>query len=415
MKFVKKLYIMTGREGKGAVTVESNAFGTHAEVKVDMRGGGRKYFVFISDVTKVFPMNATGKYDLGNARADGVHVAVVTAGGKEREVAMYGTDTGGRMWQSNLLDLVRGKINDFEKAASAQTSAKENTFRTESGEKPLSIFPVAEMYDDGAIAKVNYYSNIYSSRVAEPTEELLKAHLDVKQAFETSGQSAENRPERKIEKEKDSAEEIADDYHLRTEAAAAATVSDYAKYIYSFRDEMLKKNRETASKSHEPSFAEMSEFAAAEAEKEAIEEKAAALSVEKEAEESVPLAPKADLAKSERALGDMTKVKLNFYERVKSGIDKLFEDGERDAELESLLPSSRFVRIGVEHSDKYYCVGLIGKPDYICYAVPANYTPDPPEELDGYCQWLPKTETNPRGEGYWLIYQDAVTGDSISG
>ena len=184
MKFVKKLYIMTGREGKGAVTVESNAFGTHAEVKVDMRGGGRKYFVFISDVTKVFPMNATGKYDLGNARADGVHVAVVTAGGKEREVAMYGTDTGGRMWQSNLLDLVRGKINDFEKAASAQTSAKENTFRTESGEKPLSIFPVAEMYDDGAIAKVNYYSNIYSSRVAEPTEELLKAHLDVKQAFE---------------------------------------------------------------------------------------------------------------------------------------------------------------------------------------------------------------------------------------
>ena len=156
MKFVKKLYIMTGREGKGAVTVESNAFGTHAEVKVDMRGGGRKYFVFISDVTKVFPMNATGKYDLGNARADGVHVAVVTAGAKGLDVELYGTDGEKRMWLSNLCDMVRGKINGFESQKTLDIGAQESAGEKAGEEKILSLFPVGGEYDDGAIAKVNY-------------------------------------------------------------------------------------------------------------------------------------------------------------------------------------------------------------------------------------------------------------------
>ncbi len=82
--------------------------------------------------------------------------------------------------------------------------------------------------------------------------------------------------------------------------------------------------------------------------------------------------------------------------------------------MEKLLPSSRFVKIAVEDSDKYYCVGLVGSPDYICYAVPAVYTPQPPEELDGYCQWLPTDENRPEGDGFWVIYQDAVSGDSVS-
>ena len=79
-----------------------------------------------------------------------------------------------------------------------------------------------------------------------------------------------------------------------------------------------------------------------------------------------------------------------------------------------LFRSSRFVKIAVEDSDKYYCVGLVGSPDYICYAVPAVYTPQPPEELDGYCQWLPTDENRPEGDGFWVIYQDAVSGDSVS-
>lgn len=106
---------------------------------------------------------------------------------------------------------------------------------------------------------------------------------------------------------------------------------------------------------------------------------------------------------------------MTYYERVSNQIEKLFSLGERDKSLEQLLPFTKWVKIDYDGRDKKFVVGLIGeKPDYICYGLPGKYSPIPPSELQGYCQWLPLDVTNPHGRGYWLIYQSADTGESIT-
>lgn len=403
MKFVKKLFVLTGHGGKGAVTVESNAFGTFAQVGIGLRSArGRRYFVFVSNRTKVFPLSGGDKFDLGDASVSPAHLAVVAVSGKDMEVELYGTDSEKRMWQSNLLDLVRGKINDFETAAGLEKNTAKDALETPT-EKGLSLFPTTGGYDDGAIARVNYYSNIYSSREKTPSELLgEQARLEELAGRLMSARSVVEEPkteevkvkEREIEERE--IEEPKADKSERTETetegageeaaaavAAADSLSRYARYLYSYRDELLQKKNGGINTASVKSG------------------------------EDAPRAPKADLVKSEIKLKEVTPKKLNFYERMKGKIDRLFEEGVKEPVLERLLPSSRFVRIEVEDSDKYYCVGLVGSPDYICYAVPAFFTPQPPEELDGYCQWLPVDETKPEGSGFWVIYQDAVSGESV--
>ena len=65
---------------------------------------------------------------------------------------------------------------------------------------------------------------------------------------------------------------------------------------------------------------------------------------------------------------------------------------------------------------KYYTVGLIrldGLPRYICYGVPGKYSLHPPNELAGYCSFLPLSLFDLKGDGYWMLYQDADTGDAV--
>ncbi len=445
MKFVKKLFIMTGRGGaKGAVVAEHNAYGSFAQVSASGLdySRGHRYFVFISDAVLVFPMTAGGKYNLGGAALMPAHVAVVTAGAKGLDVELYGTDGEKRMWQSNLCDMVRGKINGFESQKTLDIGAQESAGEKAGEEKILSLFPVGGEYDDGAIAKVNYYSNIYSSRkgaapsldgdqarLAELGGSLLSSRLELDEdesmnlpllstdgaQKETDGAAAEKEAraengallsdseksaEKAFEKSSDSEESSA----LGETAAAVSAAPSYAKFLYGYRDEILRRGAGvyTPPRNADETPLKINPVRA-------MSEESAGI------KEDIPQAPKTDIAASERALKEAAAPKLNFYERNKQKLDSLIEDNPREEAIEKLLPSSRFVRINIENSDKYYCVGLIGKPDYICYAVPSRYTPEPPEELDGYCQWLPLDEKQPTSDGYWLIYQDAVTGDSIEG
>lgn len=520
MEFAKKLYIMTGRgEEKGAVTVERNAFGTFAEVSVYnlKHCAAPRYFAFISDTVKVFPMRTKGKYDLGKVSLSPAHTAVVTALNGTITVELYGTDSGRRMWQGNLCDLIGRKIDEFEKTAMEKDGEK-GAPAQEDAQNLLSLFPSPDIdYDDGAIAKVNYFSNVYSSRKKTPSEiafeqmrlaelgdNLIRARLNVDSLCDSENKEQDCLPPQMDERmhtderaqsataaNRESAARLstgaareeaqqswgeaslndeAKEEIVRTEEVEAKTeggekeLSPFARYIYSFRNELIERqkmqeadcassmpaDRETlvvkqeTERESEPS----SEAAAALSGSDCVEavikggpaalvqsesreggrgeskEQAAADNEQQESplsdssasddDEDVPAAPKADFNKSSQQLREAKPEKLNFYERVKSQLDRLFESNPKDAALEKLLPSSTFVRVAVDNSDKYYCVGIIGKPDYICYAVPALYTPQPPEELDGYCQWLPLSPDVPNGNGYWLIYQDAVTGDSVN-
>ena len=61
-------------------------------------------------------------------------------------------------------------------------------------------------------------------------------------------------------------------------------------------------------------------------------------------------------------------------------------------------------------------VGLVkegGKEKYICYGVPAVYSKEPPKELKGFCSFIPLSVFDMKGDGYWMMFQDAVTGECI--
>lgn len=104
----------------------------------------------------------------------------------------------------------------------------------------------------------------------------------------------------------------------------------------------------------------------------------------------------------------------NYFLSVKDQLDKLFENNPPEEKLNNLMPDTYWVKVEIGQN-QYYVVGLIGEgPDYIGYGVPGVFSVNPPKELQGYCKWLALDKDNPKGEGYWMMYQDAENGQSIN-
>lgn len=104
-----------------------------------------------------------------------------------------------------------------------------------------------------------------------------------------------------------------------------------------------------------------------------------------------------------------------FYLSVKQEIDDLLEKFPLETALCGYFGDSKFVRVYYS-SEKYYVVGVIkenGTPKYICYGVPAKYSPDPPKELKGYCSFIPLSIFNLFGDGFWMMFQSAIDGKCV--
>ncbi len=116
---------------------------------------------------------------------------------------------------------------------------------------------------------------------------------------------------------------------------------------------------------------------------------------------------------AEKAVNGFTAQAI-FYEQIRAQLDDLFATNPRFELLEKMMPETKWIKVDYDNNGKYYVVGLVGiKPDYICYGVPAKYSPEPPQDLSGYCQWLPLDPAKSESEGFWLMFQDAQTGDSV--
>ena len=105
----------------------------------------------------------------------------------------------------------------------------------------------------------------------------------------------------------------------------------------------------------------------------------------------------------------------DFFDLISEQIDDLFEKYPAEEDLERIVPNSKWVRVDYEGSDKSYVIGLIYEMEvlkYVAYGVPATSS-DISQGIDEYSQWLPIDPANPDGKGYFVIYQDAVTGKSI--
>lgn len=105
-----------------------------------------------------------------------------------------------------------------------------------------------------------------------------------------------------------------------------------------------------------------------------------------------------------------------FYEMIAEQLEELFDKYPREHHLENLIDQSKWVKINYNNDDRYYVVGIIYNNNdikYICYGVPGEYNTEPPKELKDYSQWLPVDVTNPYENGYWVMYQDADTGENV--
>ena len=50
---------------------------------------------------------------------------------------------------------------------------------------------------------------------------------------------------------------------------------------------------------------------------------------------------------------------------------------------------------------------------YIAYGVPGTFSENAPNGLNNYSQWLPTNPESPNDFGYWVMYQNALSGESV--
>ena len=104
-----------------------------------------------------------------------------------------------------------------------------------------------------------------------------------------------------------------------------------------------------------------------------------------------------------------------YYQSVKEELEDIFLKFPSEPALEKVIDKSKWAKI--HYSDtQFYVVGLVsekGQPKYVCYGVPATYSPNPPKELNGYCSFIPLSVFDMKGDGYWMMFQDAVSGECI--
>ncbi|MBQ3596538.1 MAG: hypothetical protein II988_01835 [Clostridia bacterium] len=104
-----------------------------------------------------------------------------------------------------------------------------------------------------------------------------------------------------------------------------------------------------------------------------------------------------------------------FYLQIKDKLEDIFLKFPSHDLLCHAFPDSRWAKIHFS-LDKHYVVGEVkeeGRIKYICYGVPAVYGDVPPKQLSNYCSFIPLSMLDTKGKGYFMTFQDAVSGKCI--
>ncbi len=104
---------------------------------------------------------------------------------------------------------------------------------------------------------------------------------------------------------------------------------------------------------------------------------------------------------------------IPYFVTVRQELDEIFEKFPPEPALEKMFYKSKWAKIFYSEN-KHYVVGLIyeeNKERYICYGVPGEYSTEPPKELKGFCSFIPLSIFSLHGDGYWMMFQDAITGE----
>ncbi|MFR1565680.1 MAG: hypothetical protein ACLSUT_04510 [Christensenellales bacterium] len=418
MVFEKKLIILTGDGGvKGTLRLERNAYGLRGVLNAynlpKKASGDYVLAVKTGDVLKEYPLGykpAGGRsveLDSGTDVAES-HFVVYEKGGP---ALLYGTLSRHRLWRGNLPDGIKREESGEKIAYNAGKSDKKAAEAFEFSKREdlfLDIFPSGGEYADNAVAAVNYYDKAFSERAADLGDE-------EKESDSGASVSAPEYNEHGIRVEyirEHEKESVRDVNNTSISDLQRDYIKKYATALSSRRAETSAAPRNKRRPISDLQTEYIRSFTGAKRMRERTLGGVSALADKMESafEGASVLVPKLSEDGEEHVRGR----RLSYYEQVADQIEKLFSEGSRDAELEALMPYTKWVKIDYAGDGRHYVVGLIGeKPDYVCYGLPGVYSPEAPEELKGYCGWLPLDVKNPHGSGYWLLYQDAETGESV--
>lgn len=104
----------------------------------------------------------------------------------------------------------------------------------------------------------------------------------------------------------------------------------------------------------------------------------------------------------------------NYYEKVREKLEKLLSEKDKDLDLIRIIPNGKFVKIKY-NENSFYSVGIIyekGSEKYVCYAVKGSYSKIP-KALTSYAVFIPLSSFDSLGDGYYVIFQNAKTGEII--
>lgn len=385
MIFEKKMVILTGEGGaKGTIRTERRGGGLKANyalygigaarVGLIVACGGKRYEYDLDGTAGAISPDPS--IDVGNAHF------IVSDG---RRALMYGTLSPHRLWRGNLPHELKEREVKPDGTQTVDAQAQTDFSYSTRRQRITDIFPSAGEYADDAVAEVNFYT---SPVAFAPKADDAIARIGDEPTERDDSAGSESQKSGK------------DGFFGRVKGIRTA----YLDRSFSDLTRSFVEARSDVAPSVTPSGNRPKS--------------------EPDAAETVVSSVRGSALKARMESGDdemgFTSPpdgrEATFYETMKDSIEKLFATGERETRLEEAMPFTRWVRVDYSGNGRYYVVGLIGdKPDYICYGLPAKYSTVPPEETDGKCGWLPIDPSRPEGDGYWLMYQSATTGESVDG
>jgi len=452
MRFEKKLVILSGVGGlKGTVSFERNAYGLFASLNLyhlpDLLRGEYRLGLKSQQGILVIKIGRAGRvaerFELDENAIDIVGVHCVVFDSEKESPVLYGTNAPQKLWAGNLMDGLRQK-QDEENLPSSYAKLPEYTRREQNirdyffditpsnrievpkidenkethaelfleetassrlhnDEETESLLDKARQileYNDTALAEVNYYESSplpsYSSHRNVDFDELLNP-ID-KYISDTMVSVQQKSPSEDLGEP----EELSKPWQMQKLALDKIFLDEKNE---SRAEELCNKCAECDNLSECASSCGCSIRPTENHQTERLSNKSA--SYPRPFIRKIPLPGE---AKNNVSVSKANTEKI-FYEQIKSHLDGLFAQSERFSVLEELMPETKWVKIDFDES-KYYVVGLVGKsPDYICYGVPALFSVSPPEELGDSAKWLPRVAAKPKGDGFWLMFQDAVSGE----
>lgn len=432
MRYEKRLIILAGdREAKATVKCERNGYGLTLDISCyHLSAAGGRYVLAVKEddrveqfdlgasPTSVRGLSLSEAFDLGRAH----FIVYITRAGRA-EPLLYGTLNRERLWKGNWLDGIETeRQGDEGKQIMSAECGGAFAYSPRAGKFEDFLPKKIDAYEDDAIAEVNYYAgtplsvfdrhdeteNLIGSAQALP----LRADAE-RTVFDVQRQYLENslmfrREAQAQERPAASPSELQMGYIGGFLSASSGKKAGVQSYGLSDRSEPIESDAAPDGTPQRPVFQRRKGILYGET---VLELKELAPSEVRTASDGAIVPPSADGGAGRKISGR----KLNFYEQIEGQLNALFDKYPRDTHLESLLPFTKWVKVDYENDGRYYVVGIVGeKPDYICYGIPGVFTPAPPSALDGYCQWLPRDAAKPEGEGYWLLYQDAASGESVN-